>query len=176
MSEKRFLTCILIEGIVLMVLGLCVLILPKITELSFGVMLSASFISYGIYKIIHSVMNRNYSKHFWLTTVLGAFLLTIGTLLLLVPKISLLWLIALTGVYFIFESISTTAFVSQVRNMYGFWGCKFFSAIILMLIGLLIVIGIPATSFWLVAMLCGLGLLVKGISKITFYNANIANM
>lgn len=176
MSEKKFLNCILIEGIILMILGLCVLILPKITELSFGIMLSAAFILYGIYKIIHSFVNKNSSRCFWVTTILGIFLLSIGVLLLFVPKVSLLWLIALTGVYFILESLSMTAFVSQIRNMYNFWGCKFFGAIILMLIGMLIVIGLPATSFWMVAMLCGLGLLIKGISKITFYNANTNNL
>ena len=41
MSEKRFLNFIFLEGILLTALGLCVLILPKLTSLTFGVMLSA---------------------------------------------------------------------------------------------------------------------------------------
>ena len=54
MSEKRFLNFIFIEGILLTVLGLCVIILPKLTSVTFGVMLSSVFIAYGLYKIITS--------------------------------------------------------------------------------------------------------------------------
>ena len=74
MSEKSFLNSIIVEGSVLMLLGLCILILPKLTTLSFGVMLSAAFISYGIYKIINSIINRNYHQCFILSLLLGIFL------------------------------------------------------------------------------------------------------
>jgi len=176
MSEKRFLGFIFVEGLILTILGLCVLIIPKLTEMSFGVMLSSAFISYGFYKLISAVLNRNILRCFLMEMFLGAYILTIGILLLLVPKISLLWLIALIGVYFLFESLSTTAFISQIRNMYNFWGCKFMSALVMFIIGLLIVIGLPAMSFWMVAMLSGIGLLVKGMSKISLYNANKNNI
>ena len=52
MSEKRLLNLIFIEGLLLTILSLCILILPKLTTLTFGVMLSVAFITYGIYKII----------------------------------------------------------------------------------------------------------------------------
>ena len=55
MSEKRLLNFIFIEGALLTLLGLCVLILPKLTSISFGVMLSVAFIVYGFYKIIISL-------------------------------------------------------------------------------------------------------------------------
>ena len=176
MSEKRFLSFVFLEGIILTVLGLCILIIPKLTELSFGVMLSSAFISYGIYKIIHSSVNRNFARNFLMELFLGAFVFTLGILLLLVPKINLLWLIALVGVYFLLESLSTGAFISQIRTMYNFWGCKLFCAVIMAIIGIFIVIGLPAMSFWLVAMLSGIGFLIKGMSKISLYNANKYNI
>ena len=172
MSEKRFLSFIFLEGIILTVLGLCILIIPKLTELSFGVMLSSAFISYGIYKIIHSLVNKNFARNFLMELFLGAFILTLGILLLLVPRISLLWLISLIGIYFLLESLSTSAFISQIRNMYNSWGCKLVCAVITAIIGIFIVISLPAMSFWVVAMLCGIGFLIKGMSKITLYNAN----
>ena len=176
MSEHRFLSFIFLEGIILTVLGLCILIIPKLTELSFGVMLSSAFISYGIYKIIHSSVNKNFSRNFLMELFLGAFILTLGILLLLVPKINLLWLIALIGIYFLLESISTSAFISQIRNMYNSWGCKLVCAVIMAIIGIFIVISLPAMSFWVVAMLCGMGFLIKGMSKIALYNANKYNV
>ena len=44
MTEKRFLSFVLIEGILLTVLGLAMLMLPKITTISFGLMLCLIFI------------------------------------------------------------------------------------------------------------------------------------
>lgn len=172
MSERKFLGCLLIEGIMLTTLSLCILILPKLTDLSFGIMLSATFITYGIYKIISSVFNKHHIHSFLYELLLGVFILTIGILLLFVPKISLLWLVALIGVYFLLESISTSAFMSQIRTTYNFWGCKFFCAVILFLIGLIIVVTLPAAAFWTIAMLSGIGYLIKGVSKIALFNAN----
>ena len=106
MSEKRFLNFVFTEGLLLTILGACILILPKLTSMSFGVMLSVAFITYGVYKIATTIINRNYSTHFLWSLILGLYILTIGILLLLVPKISLLWLVALTGVFFLLAAIS----------------------------------------------------------------------
>ena len=105
MFEKRLLNCIMIEGIALIVLSLCVLILPKLTTLSYGVMLACAFIAYGIYKIINAFVNKNSVIGMIFCILMGIFLTTIGILILFVPNVNLLWLIALTGVYFILESI-----------------------------------------------------------------------
>ncbi len=175
MSEKRFLNFIFLEGLLLTILGLCILILPKLTSVTFGVMLSVSFIAYGAYKLIASFINRNYAINFIWNIFLAVFIMTVGILLLFVPKISLLWLIALIGVYFLLESISSAAFISYIRKVFDFGGYKFFSACILFLIGLIIIIGLPVMSFWVVAVMSGIALLIKGMVKNTIYLANRGN-
>lgn len=175
MSERKFLNFIFIEGLLLMILGLCVLILPKLTSLTFGVMLSSAFIVYGIYKIITAFAIRGYATNILWCIFLGIYVTTIGVLLLLVPKISLLWLIALIGVYFILESISSTVFMSHIRQILNYMGCKYLSAIALFVIGLIIVLGLPAMSFWAVALLSGIAMLIKGMSKMVLSFANRNN-
>lgn len=175
MSEKRLLNFIFIEGLLLTILALCVLILPKLTSVTFGVMLSSSFITYGLYKVITSIINKNYLSNIIWSVFLGGFILTIGILLLFVPKISLLWLVALIGVYFLLESISSVVFMSKMRSMFNFIGCKGFAAMILFLVGLIIILGLPVMSFWVVAILCGVALLIKGMSKMTLSIANRNN-
>ena len=175
MSEKRFLNFIFLEGLLLTILGLCILILPKLTSVTFGVMLSASFIAYGAYKLITSFINRNYTINLIWNIFLAVFIMTVGILLLFVPKISLLWLIALIGVYFLLESISSAAFISYIRKVFDFGGYKFFSSCVLFLIGLIIIIGLPVMSFWVVAIMSGIALLIKGMVKNTIYLANRGN-
>ena len=172
MSEKRLLNFIFIEGLLLTILGLCILIIPKLTSLTFGVMLSAAFITYGLYKIITSFINKNYLSNIIWCIFMGAYILTIGILLLLVPKISLLWLIALIGIFFILECISSAAFMAKVRSLFNFIGCKGFVAMLLFIIGLIIILGLPVMSFWVVALLSGIALLTKGLAKIILSLAN----
>lgn len=175
MSEKRLLNFIFIEGLLLTILGLCVLILPKLTSLTFGVMLSVAFIAYGLYKIITSFINKNYLSNIIWSIFMGVYILTIGILLLLVPKVSLLWLIALIGVFFLLESVSSAAFMAKVRSMFNFIGCKGFAAMVMFLMGLIIILGLPVMSFWVVALLSGIALLIKGLAKTTLSLANRNN-
>ena len=172
MPEKRFLKYILAEGILLLLLGLCILILPKLTELSFGIMLSISFIVYGIYKIFSIISCKNYVKNIVMGVLSGIFILVLGILLLFVPKINLLWIIALTGVYFLLDSISLAAFTNRIDKIYSLGWCKVFSTAVVFLTGFLIVTGLPAFTFWAVSMLCGTAFLIKGMSKITLFNNN----
>jgi uncharacterized membrane protein HdeD (DUF308 family) len=173
MSEKRLLNCIMIEGIMLIILSLCLLILPKLTTLSYGVMLSCTFITYGIYKIIYSIISKDSGLKMALCIAIGLFLSVIGTLILFVPKVNLLWIIALIGVYLILESISSIVYALKLRNVYHFWGCKIISAIILFIAAILIILGLPVISFFMVSVLCGIALLVKGMSKLTLSISNI---
>lgn len=175
MSEKRFLNFICLEGVLLTILALCILILPKLTSMTFGVMLSIAFITYGFYKIIISFINRNYVSNIIWSIFLGGYVLTIGILFLFVPKISLLWLVALTGIFFLLESISITAFIAKMGSMFNFVGCKSMAAFILFLIGLIIILGLPLMSFWFVVMLSGIAFLLKGMAKIVLALANKNN-
>ena len=61
MTEKKFLKFVLIEGIVLTILGISMLMLPKISSLTFGVMICIGFIIYGFYKTINAFLTKNYN-------------------------------------------------------------------------------------------------------------------
>ena len=73
------------------------------------------------------------------------------------------------------ESISSIAFMAKMRSMFNFIGCKGFAGIMFFLIGLIIVLGLPVMSFWTVAILSGVAMLIKGMSKITLAFANQNN-
>ena len=172
MSEKRFLSSILTEGLLMLSLGLLILVLPKITTITFGVMLCITLFLYGVYKIIHAVITRNYSRHFIFDIILGALISVFGVVLFCLPSINLLLVSSIIGVYFIIESISSIAFLVQIRKMLYFWWMIFIVAFVQFFTGFLIIIGLPTTAFWLVCMLVGINLLIYGISMITLYIAN----
>ena len=61
MTEKRFLSYVLTEGILLTILGLAMLMLPKVTTITFGMMICLAFIIYGGYKAINGILTRSSS-------------------------------------------------------------------------------------------------------------------
>ena len=173
MSEKRFLTYFLVEGIMLLILGFCILVIPKLTSLSYGVMLSGAFITYGLFKIINSFVNRTSGLNLIYCLIMSITILTLGILILFVPKINLLWLVAVLGLYFIVDSISSAVYSYYLRNRFNYWGGKLVTSIVLFLVGLSILMGIPVMSFWMVTMLSGIVMIIKGTSKATLSLINI---
>lgn len=169
MTEKRFLSFVLIEGILLSVLGLGMLVLPKITTISFGLMLCLTFIVYGGYKVINAILTRNYSRHFVLNIVTGLLLFLTGVFLFMAPMFNLLLITSAIGVYFILESISSIAFAVQNKNTLYFWWLAILAGVMQFLLGLIIILGLPSTALWVVGVLAGINFLIAGVVFISMY-------
>ena len=169
MTEKRFLSFVLIEGILLSVLGLGMLVLPKITTISFGLMLCLMFIVYGGYKVINAILTRNYSRHFVLNIVTGLLLFLAGVFLFMAPMFNLLLITSAVGVYFILESISSIAFAVQNKNTLYFWWLAILVGVMQFLLGLIIILGLPSTALWVVGVLAGINFLIAGVVLISMY-------
>ena len=169
MTEKRFLSFVLIEGILLSVLGLGMLVLPKITTISFGLMLCLMFIVYGGYKVINAILTRNYSRHFVLNIVTGLLLFLTGVYLFMAPMFNLLLITSAIGIYFILESISSIAFAVQNKNTLYFWWLAILVGVMQFLLGLIIILGLPSTALWVVGVLAGINFLIAGVVFISMY-------
>lgn len=169
MTEKRFLSFVLIEGILLATLGLGMLMLPKITTVSFGLMLCLVFIIYGGYKAINAFMTRNYTRHYVLNIIVGMLLFVVGIFLFMAPMFNLVLITSLIGVYFLLESISSVAFAVQNKNTLYFWWADILVAILQFLLGVIIILGLPSTALWVVGVLAGVNFLLAGMVLINMY-------
>lgn len=169
MTEKRFLSFVLVEGILLSALGLAMLMLPKITTISFGLMLCLTFVIYGGYKFINAILTRNYSRHFVLNIVAGALLFLTGVFLFMAPMFNLILITSAIGVYFILESIASIAFAVQNKNTLYFWWLEILVGVMQFLLGLIIILGLPSTALWVVGVLAGINFLIAGVVFISMY-------
>ena len=169
MSENRFLKFVLTESILLLLLGLGMLILPKITMISFGFMMCFSFVVYGIYKIISAISTRLFSRHFILDIIVGLILSITGLCLFFAPIFDLMIIIGLAGVYLILKSLSTSAFAVQTRKMLNFWWMCMFLAIFELMLGVLVIIMLPSAALWLIGILTGMDFILSGIVYMNMY-------
>ncbi len=171
MTEKKFLSCVLTEGILLTILGIGMLMLPKITTITFGMMICLAFIIYGGYKAINAFLTRHYTRHFILNIVLGLILMGLGFFLFTAPMFNLVIITSAIGVYFLLESISTCAFAIQNRKTLYFWWADIPIAVMQFLLGLIIIVGLPSTALWIVGILAGINFLITGMILISMFIA-----
>lgn len=169
MSESRFLSYVLTESILLLFLGLGMLILPKITMMSFGFMMCLSFILYGGFKCISAIITKNFSRHWILDILVGFILFVNGVLLFAAPVLDIMWIIGLAGVYFILKSISSSAFTVQTRKTLNFWWMCLFLALLELFLGILVIILLPSAALWLIGVFVGLDFILSGIVYMNMY-------
>ena len=169
MTEKRFLSFVLTEGILLSILGVAMLVLPKLTTITFGIMICLSFIIYGGYKIINAVLTKNYIRHFGLNVCIGLILVIVGLFLFFAPMFNLVLITGIIGVYFLLESISNCAFALQNKKTLYFWWADIPVAILQFLLGLMIILGLPSTAMWVVGILAGVNFLITGMILISMF-------
>ena len=169
MSENRFLSFVLTESILLLTLGLSMLILPKVTIISFGFMMCLSFIIYGGFKIICAIMTRNFSRHYILDIIVGLILVVTGLCLFIMPVFDIMIIVGLGGVYFILKSLSSSAFSIQTRKTLNFWWMCLFLAILELLLGIIVIIMIPSGALWFIGVLTGIDFILSGMVYTNMY-------
>ena len=169
MTENRFLIFVLTESILMLCLGFGMLILPKISFISFGFIMYFSFILYGGFKVVISILTRNFSRHYFLDILEGLILTINGFLLFFAPIFNIMIIIGLSGIYFILKSLSSSAFSVQTRKTLNFWWMCLFLAILELFFGFIIIILLPSAALWLIGILTGLDFILSGIIYMNMY-------
>ena len=85
------------------------------------------------------------------------------------PMFNLILITSAIGVYFLLESISTTAFAVQNKNTLYFWWAEILVAVMQFLLALIIILGLPSTALWVVGVLAGVNFLIAGMVMIGMY-------
>ena len=172
MGEKKFLNIVITESVLLLFLGFSILVLPKVVSFSFGYILCFSFLAYGGYKTINAFLTRTTSSHYILTMITGLILSIAGVLLYFAPMFNVMVIIALVGIYFILESINSSIFLIQTRNLFSIYRYNFIIGIFELLFGLMVIVLLPSQALWMVGVLVGIDFLLSGVMRTILYYSN----
>ena len=171
MLERRFLNFVGMDGIFMLILGVVMLVLPKITSMAIAAVLAIILAAFGIYRIVNSILERKYIRHVFLNIAIGLLLLLSGIFLFFYPVFNLLIITSAIGVYFILESLASIAFAFETRGLVNMWWMNLISGLLQFFLGFVIIIGLPQTALWTAGMLLGVSLLVTGMSMLTVFMA-----
>jgi uncharacterized membrane protein HdeD (DUF308 family) len=156
----------LVEGIILLILGLAAILIPPIATLAVEIFLGWLFLISGVAGLITTFWMRHAPGFLWslLSAVLGV---GVGIVLLRWPVSGVISLTLVLGVFFAIEGVASIMFgLDHRRELSGRWGWMLASGIIDLILAAIIFTGLPGTAAWALGLLVGINLVFGGSALI----------
>jgi uncharacterized membrane protein HdeD (DUF308 family) len=156
----------LIEGIVLVILGMAAIIIPPIATLVVAIFLGWLLFISGIAGLVTTLWMRQ-APGFWWSLFSAALGIVAGAALIGWPVGGALSLTVVLVVFFVMEGVASIMFaLDHKRELTGRWGWMLMSGIVDLVLGAIIFIGLPGTAAWAVGLMVGINLLFGGAALI----------
>src|ERR1700719_1058324 len=156
----------LIEGILLVVLGLAAMIVPPLASLAVTIFLGWMFLISGIGGLFLTFWARQ-MPGFWWSLISAALAVGAGLILLARPIQGTLTLTIVVGAYFLAEGVTTIMYaLEHRRELSERWSWLLIAGIVDIVIAGLIITGLPGSALWAIGLLVGINLVFGGASLI----------
>ena len=162
-AHRRF---FLIEGIVLLALGLLAIVVPPLATVAVTILIGWLVLVSGILGLIMTLRTRGVAGFGWslLSAVIG---IVAGVVLLAWPLSGALSLTLILTIFLAFEGIASILYaLEHRRELTPRWGFMLVSGIVDLCLAGLIFAGLPATAAWAIGVLVGINLVFGGIALI----------
>jgi uncharacterized membrane protein HdeD (DUF308 family) len=156
----------LVEGIILLVLGLLAIVLPPIATIAVEVIVGWLLLVSGIVGLIATFRMRRAPGFAWslFSAVLG---IVAGIVLLRWPLSGAVSLTLVLTVFLVMEGVTSILFaLEHKRELSGRWGVMLVSGIIDLILAGMIFAGLPGTAAWAIGLLIGINLVFGGSALI----------
>ncbi len=156
----------LVEGIILVVLGLLAIVVPPIATLAVEILFGWLFLVSGVVGLVTSFWMRQAPGFWWalLSAVLG---IGAGIVLLAWPLSGVLSLTLILIVFFTIEGIASIMYaLEHKRELSGRWGWMLSSGVVDLILAAIIFAGLPGTAAWAIGLLVGINMIFGGSALI----------
>jgi uncharacterized membrane protein HdeD (DUF308 family) len=156
----------LIEGIILLILGMAAIALPPIATLAVELVVGSLLLISGIVGLITTLMARAAPGFGWslLSSVIGV---AAGAILLWWPLNGAVSLTLILTVFLTIEGVVSIMYaLDHKRELSGRWGMMLASGIVDIVLGGIIITGLPGTAAWAIGLLVGINLAFGGSALI----------
>lgn len=156
----------LIEGIILLLLGLVAIVLPPIATLAVEIIVGWLLLIIGIVGLITTFRMRH-APGFWWSLVSAVLGIAAGIVLLGWPLSGILSLTLVLIVFFLIEGVASIMFaLEHKRELSGRWGWMLASGIVDLVLGAMVFAGLPSTAVWAIGLLVGINMVFGGAALI----------
>jgi uncharacterized membrane protein HdeD (DUF308 family) len=155
-----------VEGIVLVVLGLLAVLLPPLATLGVTIFLGWLFLVSGAMGLIATFWVRQ-APGFWWSLLSAVLAVAVGLVLLASPVSGAVSLTLVLIVFFVVEGVASVMYALDHRQqLSGRWGWMLFSGVIDLILAAMILIGLPGTAAWALGLLVGINMIFGGSALI----------
>jgi uncharacterized membrane protein HdeD (DUF308 family) len=156
----------LIEGIVLVILGLAAVAIPPLASIAVAIFLGWMFLISGAVGLYVTLSARE-MPGFWWSLLSAVLAIAAGLILVFKPIAGTLTLTIVVGAYFLAEGVATIMYALEHKNkLSGRWGWVLAAGILDILVAAVIVAGLPGSAAWAIGLLVGINLVFGGTSLI----------
>ena len=156
----------LIEGILLVILGLAAMIVPPLASLAVTIFVGWMFLISGIAGLALTFWARGMPGFWW--SLISAMLAVVAGIILLAQPVQGIYALTLViGVYFLAEGVATIMYaLEHRRELSERWVWLLVSGIFDILISFIIISGLPGSAEWAIGLLVGINLVFGGAALI----------
>ena len=156
----------LVEGIVLVALGLIAILVPPVATLAVTLLFGWLFLISGVVGLVTTFMMRH-APGFWWSLISAALGVLVGGMLLAQPVQGALSLTLVLAVFFVIEGVASIMFaLDHKRELSGRWGMVLVSGIVDLVLAVMIIAGLPSTAAWAIGLLVGINMVFGGTALI----------
>jgi uncharacterized membrane protein HdeD (DUF308 family) len=156
---------VLVQGIVMLVLGLLAVAMPNIATLTVEIFVGWLFFAAGIFRGAAAWHARR-MPGFGLSMLSALLAAALGLILLLTPPAGVLTLTMVLVAFFILEGAAAIVIAVEHRAHLTSWGWMLFSGVIDLLLAFLIWRGWPSSASWAIGLLVGINMVFVGLSLV----------
>lgn len=152
----------LIEGLVLIALGLLAIIIPQFASIAVTIFLGWLFLIGGGIGLIMTIIGRH-APGFWWSLLSALLALFAGGALLWSPVQGAISLTFLLIVFFALDGVASIMLAIEHRQHFmGRWGWLLASGVVDLAIAGIILLGLPSTAAWALGLLVGIDMVFGG--------------
>jgi len=156
----------LVEGIILVILGLAAVVIPPIATLAVEILIGWLFLISGIVGLITTFWMRE-APGFWWSLVSAILAIAAGVVLLLWPLSGILSLTLILILFFVIEGVASIMFaLEHKRELSGRWGWMLASGVVDLILAAVILAGLPGAAAWAIGLLVGINMVFGGAALI----------
>ena len=156
----------LVEGIILVVLGLIAIVVPPIATLAIEILVGWLFLVSGIVGLITTFWMRD-APGFWWSLFSAVIGIAAGVVLLGWPVSGVLSLTIVLIAFFVIEGVATIMFaLDHKRELSGRWGWMLASGIVDLILAAAVFVLLPGAAAWVIGLMVGINLVFGGVALI----------
>src|SRR5580658_4108327 len=159
-------TLFLIEGIILVILGIAAIILPEVATLAFTLVIGWLFLISGGVGLVTTFWMRN-APGFWWALVSALISIAAGIVLIRWPINGTVSLTLVLIAFFVIEGVATIMYaIDHKTQLSSRWGWMLASGVVDLILAGIIFAGLPESATWALGLLVGINMVFGGTAMI----------